>query len=64
MSAVKTEKLRQLGAGKEKRHAAFESGHDTFRDEMHHGSRFCEPCNESNERDQQRRAGCEGAKAR
>src|SRR6266851_1032989 len=30
MSTMKTEKLWQLRAGKEKRHAAFESGHNTL----------------------------------
>ncbi len=30
VSAMKTEKLGQLCAGKKKRHAAFEAGHDTL----------------------------------
>ena len=30
MSTMETEKLGQLCAGKEKRHAAFEAGHDTL----------------------------------
>jgi hypothetical protein len=51
MSAVETEKLRQLCAGKEKRHAGFEAGHDTLRNEMYHDSGFREPGNECDERD-------------
>ena len=62
MRAVKTEKLRQLRAGKEKRHATFEAGHNTLRDEMDHDSRFREPGNEGDERDRATRAGREGAK--
>src|SRR5262249_59024527 len=57
MSAMKTEKLRQLRAGKEERHAAFESSHNTLRNEMHKDSGFREPGNEGDERHQQRRAG-------
>ena len=53
-----------MSAGKEERNATFESGHDTLRDEMDQDSGFREPCNEGDERDQQRRAGREGAKAR
>src|SRR4029453_247559 len=63
MSTMETEELRQLCAGKKKRYAAFKAGHDTFRDEMHHDSSFCQPGNESDERDQQGRAGGERAKA-
>ena len=63
MSAVETEKLGQLSAGKEKRHAGFEAGHNTLRDEMYHDSGFREPGNECDERDQYRSAGREGAKA-
>src|SRR5260370_35144092 len=62
MSAMKSEKLRQLRAGKEEGHAAFESGHDGFRNEMYHDSGFYEPGNEGDERDEQRRAGGERAK--
>src|SRR4030095_10001827 len=64
MSAVETEKLRQLCAGKEKRHAGFEAGHDTLRNEMYHDPGFREPGNEGDERNQQGRAGRECAKAR
>ena len=61
---MKSEKLGQLRAGKEERNATFESRHDTFRDEMHQDSCFHEPCNEGDERDQQRRAGREGTETR
>src|SRR4029453_18541446 len=63
MSAMETEKLGELSAGKEKRHAGFEAGHNTLRDEMYHDSGSREPGNECDERDQYRSTGREGAKA-
>src|SRR6266516_3006754 len=63
MRAVQTEKLRQLRAGEKKRDTAFESGHDALRNEMDHHSGLREPRNEGDERDEQRRAGRERAKA-
>ena len=62
MCAMKTEQLRQLCAGKEKRYAALESGHDALRNEIHHDSGLREPRNEGDERDEQRCAGREHAK--
>src|SRR5439155_5393035 len=49
VSTMKTEKLWQLRAGQEKRHAAFEAGHDTLRDEMYHDSGLRQPGNERDE---------------
>ena len=49
VSTMKSEKLWQLRAGKEKRHAALEAGHNTLRDEMHQDSGLRQPGNERDE---------------
>src|SRR6266568_2085138 len=48
---------------KKKPYAALESGHDALRNEIHHDSGLREPRNEGDERDEQRCAGRERAKA-
>ena len=52
MCAFKTEKLGQLRASEEKSYATFETGHHTFGDEVHNHTRFDQPCDERDQRDE------------
>src|SRR5262245_20016248 len=61
MSSLKTEQLRQLGAGKKERYAALETHHDAFGNQIDDRACLCQPRQKSNERNQQGCARCEGA---
>ena len=62
--AVKTEQLRQLGAGEEQCHAALEPHHHALRDKIHDDSGPRQPRDERDERHEQRGARGQRAKPR
>src|SRR5690349_20029813 len=49
---MKTEQFRQLRAGEKEGDSAFETGHDTFGDKVHNGTRSEKPRQKTDYRDQ------------